>query len=198
MKQLNFIVATEIYLFRKGLVNIINRLPAPVLIKELDSGEALEPYLRHHDPDYLIIGEEFSTTLSSLIIERPELAVKCILLAWKQDTENIAGIQYFIRPEDNKEKIFRLLKDLVESVRSSGSGFIEELTPRERTILKLVSLGHTNRQIAEQLFLSTHTVITHRKNISSKLGIKSVSGLTVYAIVNNIITLDEAASEPEA
>jgi DNA-binding NarL/FixJ family response regulator len=57
-------------------------------------------------------------------------------------------------------------------------------------------MGLTNRQIADKLFLSAHTVMTHRKNISSKLGIKSVSGLTVYAIVNNIITIEEVTSKP--
>ena len=57
--------------------------------------------------------------------------------------------------------------------------------------------GLTNQQIADSLFLSAHTVMTHRKNISSKLGIKSVSGLTVYAIVNNIITIEEVTSKPE-
>ena len=66
----------------------------------------------------------------------------------------------------------------------------------EKTIVRLVAMGLTNKQIAGELFLSAHTVITHRKNISSKLGIKSVSGLTVYAIVNNIITIEELSSEP--
>ena len=72
----------------------------------------------------------------------------------------------------------------------------DELTDREKEIVKMVSLGLTNREIAEHLFLSTHTVTTHRKNITKKLGIKSASGLTIYAIVNNIITIDEATSKP--
>ena len=84
--------------------------------------------------------------------------------------------------------------DLHASLLStSGSS---ELTQREKTIVRQVSLGQTNKQIAEELFLSTHTVTTHRKNISSKLGIKSVSGLTVYAIVNNIITIEEVSLKP--
>jgi len=70
------------------------------------------------------------------------------------------------------------------------------LSPRETTIVRHISMGLTNRQIAETLFLSAHTVMTHRKNISAKLGIKSVSGLTVYAIVNNIITIEEVSSLP--
>ncbi|MGE5354496.1 MAG: LuxR C-terminal-related transcriptional regulator, partial [Acidobacteriota bacterium] len=43
----------------------------------------------------------------------------------------------------------------------------------------------------DRLFISPHTVITHRKNISQKTGIKSVSGLTIYAVVNNIIDIDK-------
>jgi ATP-dependent Lon protease len=51
--------------------------------------------------------------------------------------------------------------------------------------------GLTNREIAEQLYLSAHTVITHRRNIARKLQIHSASGLTVYAIVNKLIELDD-------
>ena len=47
----------------------------------------------------------------------------------------------------------------------------------------------TNREIADRLFLSTHTVITHRRNIARKLQIHSASGLTIYAIVNKLVEL---------
>lgn len=66
------------------------------------------------------------------------------------------------------------------------------ISDREREIIKHVSKGLTNKEIAEKLYLSPHTVMTHRKNISNKLGIKSISGLTVYAILNNIISLEES------
>lgn len=62
-----------------------------------------------------------------------------------------------------------------------------ELTDRETDVLKMVALGHTNKDIADKLFISIHTVISHRKNITEKLGIKSISGLTVYAFMNNIL-----------
>lgn len=65
-----------------------------------------------------------------------------------------------------------------------------ELTTREKDVLKLVALGHSNKEIADQLFISIHTVISHRKNITEKLGIKSISGLTVYAILNKLIDTD--------
>ena len=63
----------------------------------------------------------------------------------------------------------------------------DELTNREREVLRLVALGHSNKSVAETLYISTHTVISHRKNITEKLGIKSVPGLTVYAIIQKII-----------
>ncbi len=63
----------------------------------------------------------------------------------------------------------------------------DELTAREKEVLRLVALGHSNKIIADKLFISIHTVISHRKNISEKTGIKSISGLTVFAILNNLI-----------
>lgn len=67
----------------------------------------------------------------------------------------------------------------------------DELTSREKEVLRLIALGHTNKTIAEKLFISSHTVISHRKNITEKLGIKSIPGLTVYAIIQNIVSTSE-------
>jgi DNA-binding NarL/FixJ family response regulator len=66
----------------------------------------------------------------------------------------------------------------------------ETLSEREIDVLKLLVAGNANKEIADKLNISTHTVISHRKNISQKTGIKSVSGLTIYAVVKNIITID--------
>ena len=62
---------------------------------------------------------------------------------------------------------------------------------REREIVHCVVCGMSNKQIAEQLFISLNTVLTHRKNIARKLNIHSVAGLTIYAIVNKIVNIDE-------
>jgi DNA-binding CsgD family transcriptional regulator len=66
-----------------------------------------------------------------------------------------------------------------------------ELTVREKDVLKLVAMGHSSKEIADKLSISVHTVISHRKNVTEKLGIKSISGLTVYAILNKIINPDQ-------
>ena len=62
-----------------------------------------------------------------------------------------------------------------------------ELTKRETAVLVQLAQGKTNKEIADALNVSVHTVITHRKNITHKTGIKSVAGLTVYAMLNNLI-----------
>ena len=64
------------------------------------------------------------------------------------------------------------------------------LSEREINVLKLLIDGYSNKEVADKLSLSTHTVISHRKNISIKTGIKSLAGLTIYAILNNIITIE--------
>ena len=66
----------------------------------------------------------------------------------------------------------------------------ENLSDREIDVLKLVVNGNANKEIADKLNISINTVISHRKNISHKTGIKSVSGLTIYAVVNNYISVD--------
>ncbi len=62
-----------------------------------------------------------------------------------------------------------------------------ELTKRETAVLVQLAQGKTNKEIADALNVSVHTVISHRKNITHKTGIKSVAGLTVFAMLNNLI-----------
>lgn len=67
----------------------------------------------------------------------------------------------------------------------------ETLSAREKEIIVCVVKGLTNKEIADELCISTHTVITHRRNIASKLQIHSAAGLTIYAIVNKLVELSE-------
>ena len=67
---------------------------------------------------------------------------------------------------------------------------IEALSERERDVLIQVVKGLSNKEIADVLCISTHTVITHRKNITRKLNIHSTAGLTIYAIVNKLVNID--------
>ena len=66
----------------------------------------------------------------------------------------------------------------------------EELSEREKEILVSVAQGLLNKEIADKHHISINTVITHRKNITRKIGIKTVAGLTAYAILNNLIDIN--------
>ena len=66
----------------------------------------------------------------------------------------------------------------------------EELSDREKDVLVQVVRGLSNKEIADVLFISTHTVISHRKNIARKLNIHSTAGLTIYAIVNKLVDIN--------
>ena len=89
----------------------------------------------------------------------------------------------------------RLESERTKRGESGGSAIAEPLrevlSQREKEIIVCVVKGLTNKQIAEQLFISTHTVITHRRNSASKLQIHSAAGLTIYAIVHKLVELDE-------
>lgn len=65
------------------------------------------------------------------------------------------------------------------------------LSEREKEIISLIARGLATKEIADALCISVHTVTTHRRNISSKLGIHSASGLTIFAIINHLVNLDE-------
>lgn len=81
----------------------------------------------------------------------------------------------------------------VERLAAAGPRTVkpEPLSAREKEIIVCVVKGMTNKQIADALCISAHTVITHRRNIAAKLQIHSAAGLTIYAIVNKLVELSE-------
>lgn len=202
MRISHFILVIDSYLLRKGVITVLKGIPGVRVLKEFESADPYIAYLKSHPLDYLIMGQsEFDRSIE-LFVARPDLLEKTILL---QDFHNkgLASdstkyeVQTSIHLQEEKDSIIHKINSLLDRRDASDAESQSvELSPRETTIVRLVSMGLTNRKIAEKLFLSAHTVMTHRKNISAKLGIKSVSGLTVYAIVNNIITIEEVSSFP--
>lgn len=83
-----------------------------------------------------------------------------------------------------------VLKPIDEAGLDSGSVSCEgmKISQREAEIIRLVAEGFTNKEIADKLFLSAHTVTTHRKNIMAKLGINNTAGMVLFAIKNNIVS----------
>lgn len=68
---------------------------------------------------------------------------------------------------------------------------LETLSDREKDIIACVTKGMSNKEIADALYLSVHTVTTHRRNISNKLQIHTTAGLTIYAIANKLVNIEE-------
>lgn len=94
-----------------------------------------------------------------------------------------------------QETIIEQLQELFTNDYATTSGTSpesnKELSTREIDVLQHIVRGITNKEVADKLNISLNTVLTHRKNITAKLGIKTVSGLTFYAIMNGIISGDE-------
>ena len=65
-----------------------------------------------------------------------------------------------------------------------------KLTPREVDVLRLLTKGLTNKEIGDKLNIGLTTVISHRKNITEKVGIKSASGLAIFAVMHGYVEAD--------
>ena len=98
------------------------------------------------------------------------------------------SVSLYDEPDVLKEKLNRLLN--VDRDKEGETGQ-DVLSGREKEIVTCVVKGMTNKEIADTLFLSAHTVITHRRNIARKLQIHSPAGLTIYAIVNKLVELQD-------
>lgn len=134
---------------------------------------------------------------NQIILTSVQWLNRLLSLGWTASQVIIVGCdeveysQYTILPlSGGKEDISQLLTPIL-GVNNSISSEDDSLSEREQDVLRQVALGLTNKEIANRLFISTHTVITHRKNITRKLAIKTVAGLTVYAIMNNLVEMDE-------
>ena len=92
----------------------------------------------------------------------------------------------YVNSNADENTIIESLASIIKKLKRVNSGQ-DGLSAREIDVLKLVATGLTNKEIADRLNISINTVLSHRKNISAKLGIKSVSGLSVYAMINGYI-----------
>jgi DNA-binding NarL/FixJ family response regulator len=90
---------------------------------------------------------------------------------------------------EDVSNIIRIINKICNN-KASAKNQNEQLTERETDVLKWLAKGLSNKEIADKLNVSIHTVNTHRKNIMDKTSIRSLAGLTVYAVSKGIISLD--------
>lgn len=188
-------VAETSVIIRSGLTVALKRLPdLKVQPVEILSVEALQDCLRTQYPDILVVNPTFGDYFDVARF-REETAGKNIrLVALASSFIDSALLSKY----DDSFSIFDDMETLADKIsrlqnieKEEETDSQETLSQREKEIVVCVVKGMTNKEIAENLFLSIHTVITHRRNISKKLQIHSAAGLTIYAIVNKLVELGE-------
>lgn len=177
---------------------------------EYEEGSVI-PYVQNlmlgrHDPSFSIDRfEENHSNIDEKLSDLKNLVMKSLPHECDDDRRIgflvfLFGLQNDLRShtyiEDNiLVPLARLLENPINGLaerrgQSDASSDKEvELSEREKEILVSVASGLINKEIADKHNISVNTVISHRKNISRKTGIKTVAGLTVYAILNNLIDI---------
>ena len=194
----SIIIVEKHYLIQAGIEVLVQEIPGLTFLKSYSGDEPhLTRILLQHKPDLLIVNP------FSLCLENAELPRK---IHSSQNTQVIALIQNVDKSQlsSDYDEILFYEEDklsLEKKLRYQTGNYQnkevtrKELSQREITILKQIVIGLTHQEIADKLYLSIHTVNTHRKNINKKLGIKTVSGLSVYAIMNHLIPMEELADK---
>ena len=189
-------IAETSVIIRGGLTAALKRLPnVKVQPIELLSIEALHDCVRTQCPDMLIVNPAFGDyfDIGKFREETSGKKIRVIALVTSfVDASLLSKYDESISIFDDLERLSKKISGLL-NVPSEEEDLENQdaLSQREKEIVICVVKGMTNKEIAEKLFLSIHTVITHRRNISKKLQIHSAAGLTIYAIVNKLVTLND-------
>ena len=191
-------VAETSVIIRSGLTLALKRLPnLKIQPIELLSVEALDDCLRTQYPDILVVNPTFGDyfDVARFREEMQGKNIRVIALASSfVDSSLLMKYDESISIFDDLETIAGKINKLqnLEPIDTEDEEENQDtLSSREKEIVVCVVKGMTNKEMAEKLFLSIHTVITHRRNISKKLQIHSAAGLTIYAIVNKLVALSE-------
>ncbi|MCD8265035.1 MAG: LuxR C-terminal-related transcriptional regulator [Tannerellaceae bacterium] len=200
--NLKIALAEPSVIVRNGLESLLKRLAGfRIQLIEIAHTDNIPESLRLHKPDLLLINPTLPGygQIERIREESGCQQLKCFALLYAlTDNRQLADYDDQINIYDNADEIRHKLERLYSNEPEEAvTGDTEEqqiLSAREKEIVVCVVKGMTNREIADKLYLSTHTVITHRRNIARKLQIHSASGLTIYAIVNKLIALSDIES----
>ena len=189
---MRIIIAEPSYLMKRGISAVISDiLQAEVIF--MDELRELNHYLETNPVACVLIDEKLlSDKAETDLFFQLQSDARYVLLTGNHGALPIRKrFSETIERDASKDKVMPLLEKVLQAYSNTGRGNSAILSERETEVLKQVAMGYTNQQIARRLFISKHTVISHRKNITAKLGIKTVSGLTVYAVLNNLIPKDQ-------
>lgn len=195
MSKKKIYIVDQSEIIRRGIGAILrSRSYQYEIIDSIDSAD-IQDCLKSQCPAILLVNPQGyvgnkGERLKALRQKAINFGFKLVAVVYAYFDEQVLSLfDDVIYINDDETKIFSKLEKLTDPELSP---FVpEEISPlsqRELDVIRLVALGHSNRDIAEELFISIHTVISHRKNITAKLGIKSASGLTIYAVINKLIS----------
>jgi DNA-binding CsgD family transcriptional regulator len=185
------------HIIYEGLANLLLKSEYHFQIYRLENTEELQHAELKHDMDIIILNpvQVQQNIRSFMAVKRSHSHVKWTGLIYSYfDQETLALFDNFIHINDVPQTIINTVYKQSQ-VASHGNDTIpgEQITERETDVLIQLVHGFSNKEIAGKLNISIHTVVSHRKNIIQKTGIKSQAGLTIYAISNKIISLDSFA-----
>lgn len=192
VRRIHIAIVEPSVIIRNGVVSVLKRLNLDIDIVEISDMPQLQGLLEKHNPDVVII-DPTQIGMFSLQHIKENLSGSKKFIALQSnlaDASALKGYDEFISLYDSAEQIKAKVESVISENKQDNSDK-QELSQREKEIVSCIVKGLTNKQIAETLHLSVHTVMTHRRNISGKLQIHSSAGLAIYAIVNKLVSLDE-------
>ena len=174
-----------------GLYDILQSMSGYDVVARIDNPEQLDEKILACDANLLIInpillGYSDRNLPVQLVKEHPQLSVVALVTTYIEPSL-LKPYDSIIEISDSKLKVINKMGQIEKNNDKTERNDDVELSKREIDVLVAVAKGMMNKEIADQMNISIHTVISHRKNITRKTGIKSVSGLTVYALLNNLI-----------
>lgn len=213
MEKIKITIADSHFLSRKGLAVLLNENMDFVLLAEAISTADIINQAKFYKPDLIII----DYTSANFCLEGLQQIVKkypnAKLLAITETNNNqiiskalhIGITSHLLKDCDEDEIVEAIYKTakgekfmcgkIVTSILKEKEGNFDEfsceglkISSREIEIITLVAEGLSNKEVADKLFLSTHTVITHRKNIMNKLGVNNTAGLVLFAVRENLVS----------
>ena len=217
LNKMALIIADSNDLSRVGLRSILSSQTSIPIVGEARDAQELENQLASFDVsmiliDYTspgfdidIIGKQYATDKKyKFIAITPEQSAQTLVDALR------SGIMSYVKKDCELSEIVNAVLEtqkgnkffcgqILETIQKaqidvndldfdSFSCDAVVLSERENEIIVLIAEGFTNNQIAEELFLSNHTITTHRKNIMAKLGVKNTAGIVMYAVKTNLVS----------
>lgn len=196
------------FLTRQGILSLIQSIPGFQIVHEVNDSAELEEAINKFQPDITVldVSGRDNNLLSILEKIKSNSDITFLIISNNPNKESIQrllnmGIKGIVTKECSEEEITNALNsvrmnnrffcnkilDLVIEDHDNKIDKHTNLSPREYEVLTLIARGNTTNKIADQLFLSVHTVNSHRKNILKKLNVKSPAELIAYAIQSGLV-----------